>query len=101
MTEFRVNLAHLDEVTARLRGLSSFVEDSLREVEERIAPLAGSWSGSAADRHAAAHAEWTAAAADIAEALARMRAAAAAAHASYESATAANLAMLGRTRGAR
>ncbi|WP_036530479.1 WXG100 family type VII secretion target [Nocardia sp. CNY236] len=96
MTEFRVDLEHLDIVTARMEGLNGFVAESLREVEERIAAVQGNWSGEAADAHATAHAEWTAAAIKIREGLTRMRAAATAARKEYESAAAANVAMLGR-----
>ncbi|MGY1939689.1 WXG100 family type VII secretion target [Nocardia gipuzkoensis] len=94
--QYRVDLAHLETVTARIAGLASFVSESLREVDERIAVVQGTWSGEAADAHATAHAEWTAAAAKINEGLAKMQRAAAAARQSYEDGTAANLAMLGR-----
>jgi WXG100 family type VII secretion target len=99
MTEYRVDLDHLEAVTARMEGLNGFVADSLREIEERIATVQGNWSGEAADAHAAAHAEWTDAAAKIRSGLEKMRAAAAAARAQYESASAANIAMLGRGAG--
>jgi WXG100 family type VII secretion target len=100
VTEYRVDLAHLDNVTARIAGLQGFVEQSLQEVEERIAGVQANWAGEAADAHATAHAEWAAAAAKIAAGLEKMRAAAAAAHRHYGDASAANIAMLGHGTGA-
>ncbi|MFI9402715.1 WXG100 family type VII secretion target [Nocardia sp. NPDC052316] len=93
---YRVDLAHLDAVTAKVASLTSFVTDSLTELDQRIATVQSSWNGAAADAHATAHAEWVAAATRMTEGLDKMRAAAAAARNSYESGTAANLAMLGR-----
>jgi uncharacterized protein YukE len=40
-----------------------FIEESLIELEERITAIQTNWSGQAADAHATAHSEWTAAAA--------------------------------------
>lgn len=94
--QYRVDLAQLEAVTAKVASLTGFVTESLRETEERIATVQASWNGAAADAHAAAHAEWTTAAAKIADGLAKMQAAAAAARRSYEEGSAANLAMLGR-----
>ncbi|MGW4717318.1 WXG100 family type VII secretion target [Nocardia sp. NPDC004260] len=96
MTEYRVDLAHLESVTARIEGLNGFVADSLVEIDERIAALKGTWNGEAAEAHALAHAEWTTAAAKIRDGLARMKSAAASARNEYEAVVAANLAVLGR-----
>ncbi|AVL26373.1 hypothetical protein NBRGN_067_00310 [Nocardia brasiliensis NBRC 14402] len=52
--QYRVDLAHLDAVTAKLGGLNTFVAESLREVTERIATVQQNWSGEAADAQAAA-----------------------------------------------
>ncbi|MFD6161976.1 WXG100 family type VII secretion target [Nocardia sp. NPDC060256] len=95
--QYRVDLAHLDTVTAKVAALNAFVADALTELDTRIATMQSSWTGAAADAHATAHAEWVAAAALMTDGLEKMRAAAAAAHASYENGTAANLAMLGRS----
>jgi len=86
-------------VTARVTGLHSFITETLREVDERIAALHASgtqWSGAAAAEHAKAHAQWTAAAATAAAEIEKMRAAAAVAHAAYTEASATNLRTLGR-----
>ncbi|MEV0292180.1 WXG100 family type VII secretion target [Nocardia sp. NPDC050710] len=96
MTEYRVDLAHLDEVTAKVVGLEQFLTTSLAELEERIQTVQGTWSGAAADAHAEAHREWAAAAAQVAEGIATMRASAAAAHAAYTTAGETNLRILGR-----
>ncbi|MGQ4598687.1 WXG100 family type VII secretion target [Nocardia sp. R6R-6] len=90
----------MEAVTARIEGLNGFVDESLDEIEKRIAALHTSWSGEAAAAHAAAHLEWTTAAGKIRDGLAKMRAAATAARQQYESASAANLSMLGRGTGA-
>jgi WXG100 family type VII secretion target len=94
--EYRVDLEHLDEVTARIEGLRGFVTESLREVEERIATVQQSWNGEAADRHAEAHAEWVTAAERVRAGIEKMRASAQAAHGHYGDAVAANLRTLGR-----
>ncbi|MFE9577857.1 WXG100 family type VII secretion target [Nocardia sp. NPDC006044] len=97
MTEqYRVDLAHLDTVTAKVTTLNALVADTLTELDKRIATVQSSWTGAAADAHANAHAEWIASATVMSEGIEKMRAAAAAAHASYENGTAASLAMLGR-----
>ncbi|WP_405163892.1 WXG100 family type VII secretion target [Nocardia sp. NBC_01499] len=93
--QYRVDLAHLDTVTAKVAALNAFVSDSLTELDQRIATMQSTWTGAAADAHATAHSEWVAAA-RMTEGLEKMRAAAAAAHASYQNGTAANRAMLGR-----
>ncbi|ASF10385.1 hypothetical protein NBRGN_043_00840 [Nocardia brasiliensis NBRC 14402] len=102
MTEqYRADLAHIEAVTAKLAGLDEFVTESLREVEERIAAVQRNWSGKSADAHATAHAEWTAAAAEIAAGLAKMHRAAAAARTSYADGTVTILSALGRGGSAR
>ncbi|PXX66901.1 WXG100 family type VII secretion target [Nocardia tenerifensis] len=95
--QYRVDLAHLDTVTAQLESLNGFVEELLRELEERIAVVQRDWSGAAADAHAATHAQWITAAAMIHGELAKVKTAAAAALSSYDAGTAANLSMLGRS----
>ncbi|MBF6076442.1 WXG100 family type VII secretion target [Nocardia beijingensis] len=100
MTEYRVDLAHLEDVTKHIESLNAFVADSLTEIDERIATVQSNWSGAAADAHARAHADWIAAAQKIHNGLQDLRAAAAAARKEYDAATAANLSLLGRRAGA-
>lgn len=96
---YQVDLDHLDDVTARVAGLHTFMVETLRELDERMTALhadGSQWSGAAAAAHAQAHAQWTEAAARAAAGIERMRAAAAAARSAYTEATAANLRTLGR-----
>ncbi|WP_405495632.1 WXG100 family type VII secretion target [Nocardia sp. NBC_00511] len=93
---YRVDLAHLEQVTARIAALRGFLDDSLAGVDSRIAAAHTNWSGPAADRHAEAHRQWLAAAGEAAEGIEAMRAAAAAAHRNYTDAVATNLRILGR-----
>lgn len=80
---YRVDLEHLDAVTARVAGLHGFVTDSLTGLDQRIAAAHQQWSGEAADRHTAAHREWSTAAAEVRDGIATMRRAADTAHAAY------------------
>lgn len=96
MDGYRVDLDHLDEVTARIASLRGFVEDSLDGLDSRITAVHQSWTGEAAVRHAEAHREWRTAAGEVRDGIDSMRAAATAAHASYSGALAANLKLLGR-----
>ncbi|MFQ6397074.1 WXG100 family type VII secretion target [Nocardia sp. KC 131] len=96
MTEFRVDLDHLDNVTARIAGLSGFLEESLSGVDQRMAAMHLTWSGAAADQHAEAHREWATGAADARDGIELMRKAAVAAHGAYSDGIAANLRMLGQ-----
>ncbi|MGY0500864.1 WXG100 family type VII secretion target [Nocardia sp. FBN12] len=93
---FKVDLEHLDTVTARIAGLVGFVEDSLAGLDARIAATHQNWTGKAATAHAAAHTEWMTAATEVREGVEEMRAAAVAAHSHYNDAVAANLHMLKR-----
>jgi WXG100 family type VII secretion target len=88
---YRVDLAHLDDVTARIAGLHGFVSDTLAGLDRRVAAVRAGWSGAAADRYAQAHTDWAAAAAEMAAGIDAMRAAAAAAHTAYTDAAAANV----------
>jgi WXG100 family type VII secretion target len=88
---YRVDLAHLDDVTARIAGLYGFVVETLAGLDRRAAALRAGWSGAAADRYATAHADWATAAAEMAAGIDAMRAAAAAAYTAYTDAAAANV----------
>ena len=98
-TRIRVDLDHLDSVTARLAGLVGFVEDRLAELDRHVAQLPDRWLGTAADAHASAHRTWHEAAREMNTALDALRAAAKLAHGEYTQAVATNLAMLGRGTG--
>ncbi|PPJ31764.1 WXG100 family type VII secretion target [Nocardia nova] len=93
---YRVDLDHLDAVTAAIAGLQGFVADSLAGLDARVAAAHQSWTGSGADKHRAAHQEWMKAAEEVHDGIEKMRAAAAAAHGHYSNAVAANLKLLGR-----
>jgi WXG100 family type VII secretion target len=80
---YRVDLEHLDTVTARIAGLRGFVADSLSGLDQRISAAHQQWTGAAADKHAAAHREWMRAATEVKEGINAMRAAAQTAHAAY------------------
>ncbi|RMI34228.1 WXG100 family type VII secretion target [Nocardia stercoris] len=92
---YRVDLDHLDDVTARIAGLHGFITDTLTALDARIAAAHQTWEGAAADKHAAAHKEWADSAQTAAEGIAAMRDAAKAAHAAYTDALAANRKTLG------
>jgi len=96
MGKYQVDLDQLDTVTKRIGGLTDFVAESLREIDERMATMQQNWSGDAADEQAAAHAEWVAAAEKIRGGVKKMQDAAAAAHTAYNDAVAENLRALGR-----
>lgn len=80
---YRVDLEHLDIVTARVGGLRGFVQDSLSGVDQRIIAAHREWSGEAADRHAAAHREWMTAAGQVKDGIDAMHTAARTAHTAY------------------
>ncbi|MCE5289791.1 MAG: WXG100 family type VII secretion target [Nocardiaceae bacterium] len=94
MAAFRVDLAHLDQITSQLAGLVDYIEAGLAELDQAVA--AAEWTGDAAAAFTTAHREWTLGAKDLNDGIAAMRQAATRAHQSYSSATATNLANLGR-----
>ncbi|MEG8182583.1 WXG100 family type VII secretion target [Nocardia terpenica] len=91
---YRVDLEHLDSVTARIAGLQGFVQDTLAGLDARMATAHQNWTGETADKHSQAHREWIKAADEVHEGIETMRAAAAAAHGHYSDALAANLRIL-------
>ncbi|MEV6280327.1 WXG100 family type VII secretion target [Nocardia sp. NPDC051832] len=94
-TEFSVDLNHLEEIVARLSGLSGFIAEHLDEVDNRVAGLAGTgWEGVAAAAYAEAHSEWVAGAREFAEGIRNMSEAAKKAHGRYTTAISTNLKML-------
>ncbi|MFF2556980.1 WXG100 family type VII secretion target [Nocardia sp. NPDC058058] len=92
---YSVDLAHLDEVTARIRAFKGFVTDYLKTLDEKAGELSGSWSSEAAAAYELAHREWLSGAQEVRAGLDALEAAAASAHRNYRGAVAANLKMLG------
>lgn len=95
---YRVDLEHLDTVTARIAGLAGFVQDTLAGLDARIAAAHQNWTGETADKHEQAHREWMKAAGEVHEGIEAMRAAARAAHTAYTDVLHTNLGILGRGR---
>ncbi|WP_235672930.1 WXG100 family type VII secretion target [Mycolicibacterium hodleri] len=87
----------LDELLAFADKLQAFerrAEALATQIDQRIAGLHETWSGSAATAHRAQHDEWMAGATQMREALAELRAAAHNAHRNYSDATQLNVDML-------
>ncbi|WP_225730490.1 MULTISPECIES: WXG100 family type VII secretion target [unclassified Nocardia] len=95
-SSYRVDLDHLDQVTAKIGGLLGFLDESLQGIDTRVAALHQQWTGAAAAKHAQAHRDWSAGAAEVREGVETMRAAAQTAHRSYTEVVQTNLRMLGR-----
>jgi WXG100 family type VII secretion target len=91
---YRVELEELLEFVEKLRSFEQRAEAIGARVDGQIADLHTSWSGVAADAHRANHDEWTAAAAQMREALGQLREAAHTAHRNYTEAVEVNRAML-------
>lgn len=91
---YRVDLEELLAFVDRLQAFERDAEAIATRVDGQIADLHNTWSGDAADAHRARHDEWMAAAAQMREALARLRAAAHYAHRNYTEAAQLNLDML-------
>lgn len=84
-SEFSVDLDHLEQVVARLRGLAGSVSDHLDELVGRVSTLmqSGEWTGAAAAAYTATHEEWTRGARELVEGLTHMQHAAETAHNAY------------------
>jgi len=91
---YRVELEELLAFVETLRSFEQRAEAIGARVDGQIADLHASWSGDAAAAHRAHHDEWTAAAAQMREALGQLREAAHATHRNYTQAVELNLAML-------
>lgn len=91
---YRVELQELLTFVESLQSFEQRAEVIAERVDGQIAHLHGSWSGDAAEAHRHQHAEWTAAAAQMREALTKLREAANNAHRNYTEAVQLNLEML-------
>ncbi|GAB0102578.1 pore-forming CpnT exporter EsxE [Nocardia sp. JMUB6875] len=93
---YKVDLNHLDDVTARIRAFKTFFEDSLATLDNKAKALSASWSSEAAAAYEAAHTEWLTGANEVREGIASLESAAKIAHGNYSGAVATNLRMLGQ-----
>ncbi|WP_063006199.1 WXG100 family type VII secretion target [Nocardia salmonicida] len=93
---YRVNLTDLDDAVIQINTLKVFLEESLIEIDERVATMRADWSGAASDAYDTAHVDWIASARTAAAGIEKMRAAARGAHDSYTATINANRALLGR-----
>lgn len=91
---YRVELEELLAFVDRLQAFERHAEAIATRVDSQVADLHTTWSGSGAAAHRARHGEWMAAAAQMREALAELRAAAHHAHRNYTEAAQLNLDML-------
>ena len=94
-SRFSVDLNHLDDIVARLSGLSGFISDHLDGIDDKVAALAGTgWEGAAAQAYADAHREWAVGAREFVEGIRDMSDAARKAHERYSNAINVNYKML-------
>ncbi len=93
---FQVDLAELDNITARVGNFIGFLADSLTALEQRMAALHTTWGGEAATAQRDAFRQWAAGVTDAAEGIDAMRNAARAAHDRYTAAIETNRVILGR-----
>lgn len=91
---YRVELEELLAFVDRLQAFEQHAEAIATRIDGQIAELHTIWSGAAASAHRARHDEWLAAAAQMRETAARLRAAANIAHRNYTDAAQLNLDML-------
>lgn len=91
---YRVELDELLAFIDRLQSFETRAQDIATGVDARISELHQTWSGDAAAAHRARHDEWMAAAAQMREALAKLRTAADGAHRNYTEAAQLNVDML-------
>lgn len=90
MTRVVVDLAALAQFVGQLELLQRQLLHAHDTVGQQVARLHVQWTGRAAATHAAAHTQWAAAATEVSDALATLRAIGSDAHANYAAAVAAN-----------
>jgi Proteins of 100 residues with WXG. len=96
MSRVVVDLSQLTEFLDRLELLQRHLVHAHDYASVRVRELHVSWTGGAALAHAAAHAQWSAAAVEVQDALAVLRSIAATAHRNYAAAALANRRMWAR-----
>jgi WXG100 family type VII secretion target len=94
VTRYRVELEELLAFVEKLSVFEQQAEAIAARVDGQIADLHTTWSGEAAAAHRANHDEWTAAAAQMRQALGQLRETAHTAHRNYTEAVKVNLEML-------
>jgi WXG100 family type VII secretion target len=83
MGGYHADLDGLQRLIDTAAGVDRALADQLSELENRIAALRVHWSGPAAEAHRANHEAWAKAARGMRDAVARLRAETARAHANY------------------
>ncbi len=92
---FGVDLEHLDQVVARLNGLSGYLTETFDEIDRRVKTLQnGAWEGVAAQAYAEAHTQWLGGAREFAQGVTDATEAAREAHGHYTQAVDTNGTML-------
>ncbi|MEU2043466.1 WXG100 family type VII secretion target [Nocardia niwae] len=95
MSEFTVDVDHLDQIVARLSGLAGFISDHLDDLDDKVAGLTGTgWESVAGRAYFEAHTKWVTAAREFAEGVRDMSDAARNAHSKYINAAEVNKQML-------
>ncbi|WP_067465654.1 WXG100 family type VII secretion target [Nocardia amamiensis] len=95
MSEFTVDVDHLDQIVARLSALAGFINDHLDDIDHKVAGLTGTgWESVAAQAYFEAHTKWATAAREFAEGVRDMSDAARKAHMKYINAAEVNKQML-------
>jgi WXG100 family type VII secretion target len=93
MDRVRVDLGQLAAITTRMERFDRVLEWVLEDANRQVERLHRTWTGDAATTHREAHRTWEQGAADLRAGLAEIRAVASTAHANYQSAVEANVAM--------
>jgi len=96
MSRLRVDLARLDDLVRRMESVAEQLDRVRGEVDARVQQSHVVWTGRAAVAQSAAHARWTAGAAEVQEALESLRVIAGRAHGNYAAAVQANRRMWSR-----
>jgi WXG100 family type VII secretion target len=93
--EYGVDLEHLDNVVAKLTGLTGFLTDTFDEINRRVTTLhITSWEGVAAQAYTEAHSQWLTGAREFTQGVTDATDAARAAHGHYTQAVEINGTML-------